>query len=87
MGRLTDEMTRLCHEIVDRRGARKGFVKDLTQHVAALKADFHRSHADMARKSKTERRAFMSHLKTTVAGLRHEFAADLQGARRAWVGK
>ncbi len=87
MGHLTEEMTRLCHEIVALRGARQGFVKDLTQHVVAMKANFHRSRADMARKTRAERRAFMSHLKKSVAGLRHEFVTDLQGARRAWMGK
>jgi hypothetical protein len=34
MGRFTDEMTRLVGEIVAVRGARKGFVKDLTQNTA-----------------------------------------------------
>ena len=42
MGRFTDEMTRLVGEIVAVRGARKGFVKDLTQNTAALMANFHR---------------------------------------------
>jgi len=80
MGRLTDEMTRLVGEIVDMRGARKGFVKDLTNNTAALMANFHRAHRDMARRTKAERRAAVAHLKNTVA-------ADLDGARRAWAGK
>ena len=33
MGRFTEEMTRLVGEIVAVRGARKGFVKDLTHDV------------------------------------------------------
>ena len=80
MGRFTDEMTRLVGEIVDLRGARKGFVKDLTTNTAALMATFHRAHKDMARRTKAERRAAVAHLKKTVA-------ADLDGARRAWAGK
>jgi len=72
MGRLTDEMTRLCGEIVALHKARKGFIKDLTHNVAAMKANFRRAHA--------ERRAAVAHLKKTVA-------ADLEGARRAWAGK
>jgi molybdenum-dependent DNA-binding transcriptional regulator ModE len=87
MGRFTDEMTRLVGEIVDLRGARKGFVKDLTQNTAALMANFHRAHRDMARKTKAERRAAAAHLKKTVSAMRHAFAADLDGARRAWAGK
>ena len=81
MGRFTDEMTRLVGEIVAVRGARKGFVKDLTQNTAALMANFHRAHKDMARKTKAERRAAVAHLKKTVGDLRHAYAADLDGAR------
>jgi len=87
MGRFTDEMTRLVGEIVAVRGARKGFVKDLTQNSAALMANFHRAHKDMARKTKAERRAAVAHLKKTVGAMRHAYAADLDGARRAWAGK
>ena len=87
MGRFTDEMTRLVGEIVAVRGARKGFVKDLTQNTAALMAKFHRAHKDMARKTKAERRAAVAHLKKTVGAMRHAFAADLDGARRVWAGK
>jgi hypothetical protein len=87
MGRLTEEMTRLCGEIVSMRSARHGFVKDLSHHVATMKANFRRARLDMARKTKAERRAAVNHLKKTVAGLRQEFAADLQGARKAWAGK
>ncbi|MHB9072966.1 MAG: hypothetical protein ACYC6G_05525 [Desulfobaccales bacterium] len=87
MGRLTEEMTRLCGEIVALRGARKGFVKDLTHNVATMKANFRRAHNEMAKKTKAERRAAMAHLKKTVGDMRHAFAADLDGARRAWAGK
>ncbi|MBI4795036.1 MAG: hypothetical protein HY790_04225 [Deltaproteobacteria bacterium] len=87
MGHLTEEMTRLCGEIVALRRARKGFVKDLTHNVAAMKANLRRTHNEMARKAKAERRAAVAHLKKTVGGMRHAFAADLDGARRAWAGK
>ena len=87
MGHFTDEMTRLVGEIVAWRAARKGFVKDLTQNTAALMANFHRAHRDMARKTKAERRAGVAHLKKTVGAMRHAFAADLEGARKAWAGK
>ena len=87
MGRFTEEMTRLTNEIVGSRGARKSFVKNLTHDVAAMKAHLHRAHLEMSRKTKAERRAAMSHLKKTVGAMRHAFAADLQGARKAWAGK
>jgi hypothetical protein len=87
MGRFTDEMTRLTGEIVATRGARKGFIKDLTQDVAAMKANLRRAHNEMARKTRADRRAAMAHLKKTVGGMRHAFASDLEGARRAWGGK
>jgi hypothetical protein len=87
MGRLTEEMTRLCGEIVAMRGARKGFVKDLTHDTATMMNNFHRARKDMARKTGSERRAAVSHLKKSVGAMRHAFAADLDGARKAWAGK
>jgi hypothetical protein len=87
MGRLTEEMTRLCGEIVAGRRARQGFVKDLTHNVAAMQAKFRRAHHEMARKTRAERRAAVTHLKKTVGERRQALAADLNGARRAWAGK
>ncbi len=87
MGHLTDEMTRLVGDIVATRGARKDFVRALTRGTAAMRARFRRAHTDMARKTRSERRAAINNLKKTVAGMRQEFAADLQGARRSWAGK
>jgi hypothetical protein len=94
MGRLTEEMTRLCGEIVALRGARRDFLKDLSTDVAALKADFRQAHHEMTRTSKAgrqaanvDRQAAVAHLKKTVGDMRHAFAADLEGARRAWAGK
>jgi hypothetical protein len=80
-------MTRLCGEIVAFRGFRKSFVKDLTHSTAALMANFHRARKDMARQTRAERRAAVAHLKKTVGAMRHAFAADIEGARRAWAGK
>jgi predicted deacetylase len=87
MGHLTEDMTRLCGEIVAWRGARQSFVKDLRRGVAAMKATLRRQHHDMARRNRTERAKAFANLKKTVAGMRQGFAADLQGARRAWQGK
>ncbi|MFU2207267.1 hypothetical protein [Solidesulfovibrio sp. C21] len=87
MGPLTDGMTQLCGEIVALRGARKSFVKDICHNGAAMRRSFSQAHAEMAAKTKKERRDFVVSLKEKVADLRQGFAADLDGARRAWVGK
>jgi hypothetical protein len=54
--------------------------------VASLRRGFRRSHADMARKTKAERRAAVNHLKKTVGAMCREFALDLAGAHRVWCG-
>ncbi len=87
MGHLTDEMSRLCSEIVALRGARHTFVKDLCHEVATMKASFRRHHHDTARRTRADRKMAFANLKKTVAGMRQAFAADLEGARRAWCGK
>jgi hypothetical protein len=87
MGRLTDEMTRLCDEIVTLRQSRQGFVKDLTKNVAAMTAGHRRARKEMGRKTRAARQAGVAHLRKTVGDMRHAFAADLEGARRAWAGK
>jgi len=80
-------MTQLCGVIVALRGARKSFVKDMRHNGAAMRRSFSQAHAEMAAKTKKERREFVVSLKEKVADLRQGFAADLDGARRAWVGK
>ncbi len=76
MGPLTEDMTRLCGEIVALRGARHTFIKDLTHQVAALTGNFHQARLDMARKSKADRRAFVRHLAQSVATLRNTFQRE-----------
>ncbi len=71
MGRITDDMTRLAGEIRAGHAARVSFVKDLKREVAAMREGFRRQNKERAR---------------TVMALRHEVAADLAGARRAWFG-
>lgn len=94
MGNLTNDMRRLCNEILTARHARQTMVKDLARgardmknSVSAMLAGFSNAHAEMARKAKAERMAFESGLKHTVADMRMEYASDLAGARRAWFGK
>jgi hypothetical protein len=76
MGPFTESMTRLCGEIVALRGARLTFVRDLSQDVAAMKADFRRAHAEMGRQTKAERQGF-------VKALGHEVASLLAGFHRS----
>ena len=92
MGNLTGDMTRLCEEISALRNARGALVKDLAKGardlhhiVSEMQAGFRQSHEEMARETKAARVALLSGLKRTVLDMRREFAADLAGARRAWV--
>lgn len=86
MGRLTDDMTRLNSEIRAFHGSCEAFINDLKRDVAEMQADFRNTRTEMAEKTKAERVAFVSDLKATVAGIRLEFADDLEGARQAWFG-
>lgn len=92
MGPFTESMTRLCGEIVALREARLTFVRDLGQDVAALKADFRRTHNEMARRTKSERQGFVKTLGHEVAGLMAGFhrahkamARQTKAERRAAV--
>jgi hypothetical protein len=76
MGPLTESMTRLCGEIVALRGARLTFVRDLGQDVATMKAEFHRAHTEMARRTKAERQGFIKTLGHEVATMRAGFRRD-----------
>jgi uncharacterized protein YceH (UPF0502 family) len=101
MGTLTDDMARLHKEIGVLRGARSAFLAELARGVAAIQrrvstllTNFQDAHAEMGKQARTERMAFVGDvrksvdgLKKTVAGLRRGFAADIQGAHRAWFGK
>lgn len=93
MGHLTDDITRLCGEIHALRNGREALMKDLAEKtlnlkeaVSTMRTGFYTTHAEMAKKTKRERKAFISGLRETVAGLRHEVANDLTGARRVFFG-
>jgi KaiC/GvpD/RAD55 family RecA-like ATPase len=94
MGNLTDDMTRLCGEIVSLRNDREFLMaelasgaRDLTDFVASMQADFCDARKKMAKKTKSERVAFVSGVKKKVMRMRKETNGDLAGARRAWSGK
>jgi hypothetical protein len=94
MGRLNDDVERLCREIRTLRKARKRFIGDLRESTGALRGAvsemrtrFSRSHAEQAQAAQLQRSAFLLHLRGGVAAQRRESAADLAGARRVWHGK
>ena len=54
--------------------------------IETVQAGFRKTHADMTRHAKAERKAFITKQKRAVAHLRKEFATDMAGASRAWHG-
>jgi len=91
---LTEDMTRLCDEIVAMRKMRSSMMTELQHGAKGLKhsvtklcAHFGRVRATMAKRSKNERLTFLNNLKRTVGGQRRDIRNDLAGARRAWAGK
>ena len=91
MGVLTEHMTQLRNEILDLRSARQGLVQALKREtetrradVSQTLADFSKSFAARARRTKADRLGSLSDLKRTVNGLRTEVHTDLSGIRQAW---
>ena len=91
---FTEEMTRLCGEIVAMRNRRGSMMSELQQGamerkraVDQLCAHHGSARASMAKQTKSERAAFMSSLRRSVGGHLREVRNDLAGARRAWAGK
>lgn len=91
---LTDDMTRLCGEIVALRNKRGELMADLVSSTEAMKrsvADccthFTDMRAQMARSTGADRARFMSSLKRSVGAQCQAMQADLAGARKAWAGK
>ena len=90
---LTEDMTRLCDEIVGLRKMRGAMMTDLQHGAKGLKhsvtklcAHFGRVRATMAKRTKNERLVFLNNLKRSVGAQRRETRNDLAGARRAWAG-
>jgi hypothetical protein len=91
---LTDDMTRLCGEILAMRGTRHGLMNELQRDgkgrkraVVELCAHFGRARTTMAKRTKNERVAFLNDLKRSVGAQRRDMRNDLAGARRVWAGK
>jgi len=101
MGVLTDDMTRLRAEATAMRSERQALLgalhrgtADLQKAVGGMMEGFRQAQHKMAEETHAECAAFLegvenavTDLQKTVGGLRKEFAADVQGARRAWTGQ
>ena len=91
---LTDDMTRLCREIVDLRGMRASAMNDLQnetedrkQAVAEFCSQVHADRKAMANRTKKERMTFLKGMRRSVNAQRREMRNDLAGARAAWAGE
>lgn len=94
MSAFSDDTRRLCHEISFMRKIRSAFMRELKCDtvdrrivVSEMRENFSTAHANMARKTRVERLAFISNLKRTVGGKLRAFRTDLTGARQVWLGK
>jgi len=100
MGTLTDDITRLCGEIVALRESREELLnalarasKDRGREVAHMLAGFRDALARVAKEGKANRVVFASNIRNAVtrlvkwvSDLRRGLAADIEGARKAWFG-
>ena len=86
MGRLADDTTRLCDEIRALHGGRETLLRSLKGAVAGLRASFRNGHAQMARKTKADRLAFVSGMRKEVFRFRKELSTELADAHKAWFG-
>ena len=94
MGNLTDDMTRLRGEVDALRSDRGALmhalsrgVKNLGSSVLAMRTDFGKAHASMAKRSKKDLTTYVSGITKRVTRMRNANAADLAGASRAWARK
>jgi hypothetical protein len=90
---MTKDVTRLCGEIVALREARGAMMRELArenkdrrQSVIQFCAHTHSARAEMAKRTKTERLAFLRDLRRAASAQRRKMQKDLAGARRAWAG-
>lgn len=91
---LTEDITRLCGDIVSMRAMRGALMSQLQREtdgrrreVSNLVVQMGNTRAEMAKRTGNERMAFLNQLKRTVGAQQRELRNDLAGARRAWAGK
>lgn len=90
---LTDEMTRLCGEIVALRTHRGEMMESLQRDsserremVSNLCKQFHSAHLERMNKTRAELHSFLRRLRQEVNTQRKAMRSDLAGARRVWAG-
>ncbi len=90
---IAQDMTRLSGEIAGLHAKRAAMVSGLTREsrdrsaaVAALCTRLSETRSEMAKKTKSERAAFMNQLKHEVNTVRRAVAMDLAEVRRVWSG-
>ena len=67
--------------------ALRAFRSGLATDMGKMRADFRTAHDQMARTARADRARFVAGNRRAVNGTRREFAAELAGARRAWLGR
>jgi len=94
MGKLAEDVTRLCGEMRTLRENRQALrrdleegTKDLQRHVFELCTDFAESRLRMAKRTLENRLAFLKDLKRNVHDQKREVRADLAVSRCAWAGR
>jgi 2-oxo-4-hydroxy-4-carboxy--5-ureidoimidazoline (OHCU) decarboxylase len=94
VGRLTQDMTRLCGEIQNLRESRQALKEVLADanrerqmDVLEMCADFAGTLARNAKRAHEKRLAGLNNLKQAVAVLKRDIRADLAVVRRAWTAK
>lgn len=93
MGRLTRDMSRLHDQIVSAKMQRRDLMQGLKKSsdlrkegVGQMTAGFRGARMEMKKRMAESHARFLGQLRNSVAGLRNELAADLTGARMAFMG-
>jgi hypothetical protein len=94
MGKLAEDVTRLCGEMRTSRRNRQALrkeledgTKDRQRDIFELCADFAETRARMAKRTLENRLAFLNNLQRNIDGQRREMRADLAVSRCAWAGR
>ena len=94
MGKLAEDVTRLCGEMralrENRQTLRKELedgAKDRQRDIFELCADFAETRARMAKRTLENRLGFLNSLKRNVDDQKREMRADLAVSRCAWAGR
>jgi hypothetical protein len=92
VGKMTEDMTRLCSEIHSLREGRQAFREELANgsrerrmEVLEMCADFAGALARRATRAHDKRLAGLNNLKQLVAELQRDIQADLAVVRRVWA--